>query len=79
MENIQILLLTFQEKKYFIKNDKKLQDYLEKLIPKFLIKMLMTQTEIKKTEFIRMMIKEKEKKYMIKMEINWIVNIPKLK
>ena len=79
MENIQILLLTFQEKKYLIKNDKKLQDYLEKLIPKFLIKMLMTQTEIKKTEFIRRMIKEKEKKYMIKMEINWIVNIPKLK
>ena len=79
MENIQILLLTFQEKKYLIKNDKKLQDYLEKLIPKFLIKMLMTQTEIKKTELIRRMIKEKEKKYMIKMEINWIVNIPKLK
>ena len=39
----------------------------------------MTQTEIKKKEFIRRMIKEKEKKYMIKMEINWIVNIPKLK
>ena len=56
-------IITFIPKEeVFDKKEIKLYDYLEKFILKFLMKMYTSKMEIKKKEFIRRMILEKEKK-----------------